>query len=73
MDIPDSARKEIEYSFPHDIADTVEGYNGTFAITMHGKLLPMHLNFKGETVQSLPRFKFPQRFCLSANEKHFPN
>ena len=63
---------ERKLNIPHDIADTVEGYNGTFAITMHGKFLPMHLNSKRETVQSLPRFKFPQRFCLSANEKHFP-
>ena len=43
------------------------------AITMHGKFLPMYLILKGETVQSLPRFKFPQEFSLSANEKHFPN
>ena len=26
MDIPDSARKEIEYLFLHDIVDTVEKY-----------------------------------------------
>ena len=44
---------------------------GTFATTMHGEFLPMCLIHKGETVQSLPKFKFPQGFCLSANEKHF--
>ena len=33
----------------------------------------MHLIYKGKTVQSLPRFKFPQGFCFSANEKHFSN
>ena len=58
---------------------TIEGssykpcINGTFAITTLGKLLPMHLTYKGKAVQSLPRFKFFQGFCLSANEKHFSN
>ena len=44
-----------------------------FAITMHGEFLPMHLIYKGKTVQSLLRFKFPQGFCLSPNEKHISN
>ena len=117
VDIPDSARKEIEYLFRHDIVDTVEKYEiplplilnldqtplkyvpvsnetmalsgsqsvtiegnsdkrcitGTFAITMHDEFLHVHLICKGKTVQSLPRFKFPRKFCLSANEKHFSN
>ena len=117
MDVLDSARKEIEYVFFHDIVDTVEKYKiplslilnldqtplkcvlignetmalngsksvtieggsdkqcitGTFGITMQGELLPMHLIYKGKTVQSLPRFKFPQGFCVSANENHFSN
>ena len=117
MDIPDSARKDIEYLFLHDIVNTVEKYKislslvlnldqtplkyfpignetmalsgsksvtieysfdkrcitGTFGITMQEEFLPMHLICKGKTVQSLPRFKFPQVFCLSANEKHFSN
>ena len=29
--------------------------------------------YKWKIIQSLPRFKFPQEFRLSANEKHFPN
>ena len=29
--------------------------------------------YKWKTIQSLPRFKFPREFCLSANEKHFSN
>ena len=45
----------------------------TFGITMQDDFLPMHLIYKGKTVQSLPSFKFPQRFCFSANEKHFSN
>ena len=38
-----------------------------------GGFLPMYLIYKGKTVKSLPRFKFPQGFCLSANEKYFSN
>ena len=38
---------------------------------MQEGFLPTHLIYKGKTVQSLPRFKLPQEFCLSANEKHF--
>ena len=117
VDIADSAGKEIEYLFLHDIVDTVEKYEiplslilnldqtplkyvpvgnetmalsdsqsvtiegnsdkrcitGTFAITIHDEFLPVHLIYKGKTMQSLPRFKFPREFCLSANEKHFSN
>ena len=117
VDIPDSARKEIEYLFLDDIVDTGEKYEiplsliqnldqtplkyvpvgdetialsvsqsvtiegsggkrcitGTFAITMHGECLPVHLIYEGKTVQSLPRFNFPREFFLSANEKHFSN
>ena len=56
---------------------TIEGsydkrcITGIFANTMHGKFLPTHLIYKRKTVQSLPRIKFPQGFCLSANEKDF--
>ena len=56
---------------------TIEGSSdkrcitGTFAIMMHCKFLPMHLIYKGKTVQSFPRFKFTEGFCLSANEKQF--
>ena len=56
---------------------TIEGSSdkcfitGTFGITMHGGFLFMHLIYRGKTVQSPPRLKFPQGFCLSANEKHF--
>ena len=56
---------------------TIEGSSdkccitGTFAITMHGKFLPMHPILKGKIAQSLPRFKFSKGFCLTANEKHF--
>ena len=44
---------------------------GTFAVTMHSEFLPVHLIYKGKTVQSLPRFKFPREFCLSTDKKHF--
>ena len=58
---------------------TVEGSNGkrciteTFAISLEGEFLPVHLIYAGKTVQSLPRYKFPKEFCLSVNPKHFPN
>ena len=60
---------------------TIEGSSdkrcitGIFRITMQGRggFFPMYLIYKGKTVKSLPRFKFPQGFCLSANEKYFSN
>ena len=33
----------------------------------------MQLIYGGKTKQSLPRFKFPDRFSLSCNPKHFSN
>ena len=117
VDIPEGARKEIEYIFLHEIVSlveefhipnslilnldqtplkyvpvgdetmaekgsndvTVEGTNdkrcitGTFAISVEGEFLPIHLIYAGKTVQSLPRYKFPKEFCLSVNPKHFSN
>ena len=58
---------------------TIEGSSdkrciiGVFGIMMQGEFLPIHLIYKGKTAQSLPRFKFPQGFCLITNEKHFSN
>ena len=46
---------------------------GTFIITLSGKFLPIQLLYGGKTKQSLPRFKFPESFSLSANPKHFSN
>ena len=46
---------------------------GTFIITLSGKFFPMQLIYGGNTRQSLPRFKFPESFSLSANPKHFSN
>ena len=45
----------------------------TFAITLSGEFLPMQLIYRGKTNQSLPRFKFPDSFSLSVNEKHYSN
>ena len=45
----------------------------TFAITLSGNFLPMQLIYGGKTVQSLPRFQFPNSFSLSVNEKHYSN
>ena len=44
-----------------------------FTITLHGKSLGMQLISGGKTVQSFPRFKFPQEFSLSVNKKHYSN
>ena len=46
---------------------------GIFSVTMHCEFLPMHLIYKGKTVQSFPKFKFPQGFYISANEINFLN
>ena len=46
---------------------------GTFIITLDGQFLPMQLIYGGKTLQSLPKFKFPDSFSLSVNPKHFSN
>ena len=45
----------------------------TFAISHDGDFLPMQLIYQGTTVQSLPRFDFPNSVSLSMNPKHFSN
>ena len=117
VEIPDKARKEIEYQFHYDIVSKVEKYNipeslimnldqtpsylvpckkftmpakgstnvtihgcndkrtitATFVITLAGELLPIQLIYGGKTLQSLPRYRFPESFSLSVNEKHYSN
>ena len=46
---------------------------GTLSIPFSNKFLPMQLIYDGKIVQSLPHFKFPQEFSLSANPTIFPN
>ena len=46
---------------------------GTFSITFSNEFLPTLLIYDGKTVKSLPRFRFPQQFSLSANPTHFSN
>ena len=50
-----------------------QGITGTFGIILSKKFLPMQLIYAGKTAQSLPKFKFPESFSLSANPKHFSN
>ena len=38
-----------------------------------GVFLPMQLIYSGNSTQSIPKFKFPKEFSLSANPKHFSN
>ena len=45
----------------------------TFTISHDSDFLPMQLIYQGTTVQSLPRFDFPNSFSLSMNAKHFSN
>lgn len=117
IDLPESARKEIEYLFLYEIVSKVEKYTipdcliinfdqtplkmvqcgnstlakknskavtivgaddkrsitATFSVTLSGKFLPMQLIYGGKTLQSLPRYKFPEDFSLSVNRKHFSN
>ena len=113
VDIPEKARKEIEYQFHYEIVSKVERYQipsslvinldqtpspmvssmalkgckdvtitgsadkrnitATFAITLSGEFLPVQLIYGGKTEQSLPRYKFPDSFCLGVNEKHYSN
>ena len=35
------------------------------------EFLPVQLIYGGKTEQSLPRYKFPNSFCPSVNEKHY--
>ena len=96
VEIPEKARKEIEYQFHYDIVSKGEKYNipqtpsylvpckkftmaekgsnnvtihgcndkrtitATFVITISGEFLPMQLIYGGKTLQSLPRYQFPQ-------------
>ena len=45
----------------------------TFSITLNEKFLPMQLIYGGTATKSLPRFQFPDGFCLSFNETHYSN
>ena len=46
---------------------------GTFTVTLSGNFLSIQLIYGGKTNQSIPRYNFPEDFCLSANPKHFSN
>ena len=58
---------------------TIHGCNdkrtitATFVITLSGEFLLMQLIYGGKTLQSLPRYQFPQSFSLSVNPKHYSN
>lgn len=43
----------------------------TFIITLNGYLLPLQPIYAGKTIQSFPRFKFPDSFLLCVNLSHF--
>ena len=45
----------------------------TFGITFSMKFLLIQLIYRGKTVRSFPKVKFPDSFSLSANEKHSSN
>ena len=44
---------------------------GIFPITLNGHFLSIQLIYGGKTMQSLPRFKFPNGFLLSCSPKQF--
>ena len=43
------------------------------SVIQSGNFLPMQLIYGGKTNQSIPRYNFPENFCLIANPKHFSN
>lgn len=45
----------------------------TLSETLDGHILPFQLIYTGKTERSLPNVKFPQRFCLAYNPKHWSN
>ena len=56
---------------------TLEGSNdkrcmtATFGISFSNNFLPIQLIYGGKTEQSIPRFKFPEEFSLSADQTHY--
>ena len=59
------------------IAIVVSAYKqaitATFGITFANSFLPMQLIYGGKTERSIPHFRFPKGFSLSANPKNFSN
>lgn len=45
----------------------------TFSITLERKFLLVHLIYRGETIFSLQKEKFPEAFPSSVNESHYSN
>ena len=45
----------------------------TLTVTQDGKILPFQIIYKGKTMQSCPKVRFPDGFSLSANVKHHSN
>ena len=60
-------------SIPVTGSSDKKAITATFTISHDGDFLPMQLFYQGTTVQSLPRFDFPNSFSLSMNPKHFSN
>ena len=54
-------------------SDDKRTITGTFGISKSGVFLPMQLIYGDKTTQSIPKFKFPNEFSLSANPKPFSN
>ena len=50
-----------------------QAITATFGITLSNSFLPMQLIYGGKTAASIPKFKFPKSFSLSANPKHYSN
>ena len=48
-----------------------QAITATFGITLSNEFLPMQLIYGGKTQQSLPKFKFPESFSLSAKPEAF--
>lgn len=40
-------------------------------VSLDGRFLPMQLIYKGKTARSLPQYKFPESFSVTANDNHW--
>ena len=54
-------------------ADDKKSITSTFAITLAGEFLQIHLIYGGKTLQNFPRYKFPDSFSIGVNETHYSN
>ena len=65
--------KKNSSSVPITRSSDKRSITGTFIVILEGQFLPTQLIYGGKTLQSLPKFEFPDSFSLSMNPKLFSN